>query len=147
MPSINDLNKKPDFNIPDDYFERLQDEVLTKIHRYEKSLKQRRIFYSISSIAASLLIIFSTVYFFPDENSENFASLVSVKKEAQSMYDSITNQDTTEIKTEENKEVPQKNKIPMKPMIVETELDNLDYDIIEHYQESVYDLAFLDLYD
>lgn len=115
MFSIDDLNKKPDFNLPEGYFEKMQDEVLTKIHRYEKKNKQRRIFYSIGAVAASLFIIFNIVYFFPDKKPANLAS--------------------------------QNNKTSLKQIVTKIELNNLDYDIIEHYEESMYEVAFLDLYD
>lgn len=132
-----------DFKIPDGYFEKMQDEVFIKIHRHEKKLHQRKIFYSIGSIAASLLIIFSVVHFFPHEKSDNLASLVLEKKESYSTNDSLVNQDITDMKNDT--EVP-KNKVSMKQRIAEIKLDNLDYDIIEYYEESIYDLALLDLY-
>ena len=147
MPSINDLNRNTEFNLPDGYFEKLQDDILTRVHRYEKGLKQRKITYFISSIAASFLIIFSLTYFFSSENPENLVSLIPDNKEVQLMYDTLTNQHVTEVKTEEKENVPQKSKTPVKQMIAKTTPDNLNYDIIEYYQDAMYDVAMLDLYD
>jgi len=147
MLSINDLNKTMDFNLPEGYFEEMQDEVFTKIHRYEKRVKQHRIFYSIGAVAASLFIVFSIVYFSPNENSVNLVSLLPEGDELHSIYDNVIEDDLTTIE-ENNQEVavfPSK-KISLKQMIAKIELDNLDYDIIEHYEEAMYDIAFLDLY-
>ena len=143
MISIDDLNKKMDFKTPDGYFEKMQDEVFTKIHRYEKRRKQRRILYSITSVAASLLIIFSITFFLPNKNSGNLASLV-YEKEIQLADNSIIDQDLTEI--ENDIDVSQENKTSIKQMIEKMELDILDYNIIEYYEEVVYNLALLDLY-
>jgi len=143
MISIDDLNKKMDFKTPDGYFEKMQDEVFTKIHRYEKRRKQRRILYSITSVAASLLIIFSITFFLPNKNSGNLASLV-YEKEIQLADNSIIDQDLTEI--ENDIDVSQENKTSIKQMIEKMELDNLNYNIIKYYEEVVYNLALLDLY-
>ena len=141
MFSIDDLNKQPDFKLPDNYFDKMQDEVLIKISRYERTLKQRKIFYSVGSIAASLLIVFSIVYFFPKENSSDFAALVIKNEKMQSIEDSYSITDM-----EYDIESPQKNKVSVNQMITEIELHNLDYDIVELYEESMYDIALLDLY-
>jgi len=147
MFSIDDLNKKMEFNVPDGYFEKMQNEVFAKIHWHKKKLKQRKIIYSIGSIAASLLIIINVVYFYPEKNSENFASLVPEKKEAQQpLYNNIIEHDLIEVKNNSEIGISRKNKTSDKQIVAEMELDNLDYNIIEYYEESMYDLVLLDLY-
>jgi len=141
MISIDDLNKKPDFKLPNAYFEKMQDEVFAKIHQYEKKFTQRKIFYIISSMAASLLIIF-IVYFLPKENFSKLTSLISGEKEMQIISDNIVMNLAMNIENVENLS----NKVSVKQRIKKIELDNLDYSIIEYYEESIYDLALLDSY-
>ncbi len=145
MTSLNDLKNRVDFKIPDGYFDRMQKEVLQKIHLREKRIKQRKIFFTIGSVAASLLIIFNIVFFFPNEDTTELASYTSEKKFVEKVVEIAVPEPELE-KVPEPIVKTERKSSSIEQEVIEMELENLDYAIIESYEESMYDLVLLDLY-
>lgn len=75
MENINDFNnlqipnyREEDlFDVPQHYFDDLPDKVMARLQVEEKALafkkKRRRLLYTVSSVAASLLIVFTVAFF------------------------------------------------------------------------------------
>ena len=155
MSSLDQLKKDIEFTTPDFYFENLETVVLTKIKKQEIRARNKKIFISISSIAASFLLLFTIFNF---TASQEMDTLVSDNSQTPTIsVDVIDEQHTA--KQEPEPEIllamatpatassSPKNavhhtakhisSVANVEMLQDDNFNNLDYQIIEYYEDEM----------
>jgi hypothetical protein len=150
MSILDKIKKGEDFQFPTDYFDKLPDIVFAKIKKREAAAHRKRILFTTTSIAASLLFLLGIVGFIRMEKQDD-----TIK----SAYNTITNSnhlpavDTTTLRNylamnETQSEIANQmeavitDKAPKPVYASESELasyqlDESDYRIMEYYADEM----------
>jgi hypothetical protein len=150
MSILDGIKKGEDFQVPAGYFDKLPDAVFAKIKKEETVAQRKRISFTISSIAASLLLLLGIVGLIRMEKQENL----------QSAHNTITNSSLPAVDTLTLRNYLAMNETlsemtdQMEAMItdeapkpvyaserelasVEHQLDESDYRIMEYYADEI----------
>ena len=154
MSPLEQLKKDIEFKTPDFYFENLEGIVLSKIKKQEIRARNKKIFISISSIAASFLVLISLFRFTASpemdtlisDNQSSSVSIAIVDKQ------DIDNQETEEpillVTTTYTATSSSPKNVASKPAKKVSSIsnvegthdgnfNNLDYHIIEYYENEM----------
>ena len=71
MSILDKIKKGEDFQVPDGYFDKLPDVVLAKIKKEKPTMQRKHILFTVSSIAASLLLLLGIVGLIRMEKQDN----------------------------------------------------------------------------
>ena len=151
MKNLDEIKNDNGFDVPEHYFDELGNNVIAKIKKQEKKQRNNRIFMSVSSIAASLLIILSIFYFKPTSEVHDLALVhqqaeipVTFNEENLSKQEGIVVENIAEpVVREYAKTSSEKVTNAIAQNIQHENLDNIDYQIIEYYDD---DIMFADTY-
>ncbi len=146
------------FQLPNGYFEKMQDEVFQKIHYHQKISRRNRFIITFSSLAASILIFIGLFVFLPkngqpvlvsslDSVSESKVfqqvnSELNTNKEIVSENESMLSDDNKQIAASESVNSETKNNSKDKVQ----QFNSLDYDIAESYSEELVYADIAELY-
>ncbi|MEG1555581.1 MAG: hypothetical protein RR356_02510 [Bacteroidales bacterium] len=122
MKNLEELKEKNYFHVPEGFFEQLPNDILNTIKKEEKKNRLYRKAIVAAAIAAIVVIGSVTILFFPTPETA-----VSV---------AISNSPKIESFVENP---PPTNT----PQVYEEELDNIDYQIMEYYNEEVLNSDYL----
>lgn len=156
MIDLNKIEKKEIFQVPENYFEEMQEQVLAKI-RHQKIRSRNRLLVAITSVAATFLLVFSLLHFIPQPEQGNLAFTGNHDSLSEILTDTGSTESVMpdEVQVTENRttsrdiainrvsSVIPKETSTLAQVIENVELDNLDYQILEYYQE---DISLMDLY-
>lgn len=157
MIDLNKIDKKEIFQVPENYFEEMQEQVLAKIRHQKIKSRNNRVLVAITSIAATFLLIFSLLHFIPQPDQGNLALTGTHESLSEMLTDTGSTESVMpdEVQVTENRttnwdiainrvsSVMPKETSTLAQVIENVELDNLDYQILEYYQE---DISLMDLY-
>ncbi len=157
MIDLNKIDKKEIFQVPENYFEEMQEQVLAKIRHQKIKSRNNRVLVAITSIAATFLLVFSLLHFIPQPDQGNFALTGTHESLSEMLTDTGSTESVMpdEVQVTENRttnrdiainrvsSVMPKETSTLAQVIENVELDNLDYQILEYYQE---DISLMDLY-
>lgn len=144
MPTLDQLNKNSGFLLPDNYFVDLEDVVLIKIRHQKRKMMRRRLYLSAASVAAVALLILSLTLFIPQNRNSFFTQMITTSPIALS-DDSIGN--NIEISSDISGVVNETSSSPdqlLAQTIQKTEWDNIDYQIMEFYND---DFSYSEMID
>jgi len=155
MGNLDQYRDENAFQVPDGYFENLQNEVIQKIHYHQKITRRNRFIISFSSLAACLLIavgLFS--FFYQDGQSVLVSSLDTVSNVIiqKPLSEAATNPEITtadEIKLNETQLATSGSvKLAKKDISKEKsrQFDELDYEIVESYSDELVYADIMELY-
>ncbi|MBP5650870.1 MAG: hypothetical protein J6X01_07340 [Bacteroidales bacterium] len=133
MKNLNEIKKENPFLVPDGYFDQLESEVMSKVRAEQKRIHHRRI-YTISVAAAAivaLLVAINVWIFLPDNNGQNTelakeGSESSILLASGNDYELLSNGETLPAVDFEN-----------------SDLDNVDYQILDYYSDEMSQLDLL----
>lgn len=157
MIDLNKIEKKEIFQVPENYFEEMQEQVLAKIRHQKIKSRNNRVLLAITSIAATFLLVFSLLHFIPQPEQGNLALTGNHDSLSEILTDTGSTESVMpdEVQVTENRttsrdiainrvsSVIPKETSTLAQVIENVELDNLDYQILEYYQE---DISLMDLY-
>jgi hypothetical protein len=133
MKNLNEIKKENPFLVPDGYFDQLESEVMSKVRAEQKRIHHRRI-YTISVAAAAivaLLVAINIWIFLPNNNGQNTelakeGSESSILLASGNDYELLSNGETLPAVDFEN-----------------SDLDNVDYQILDYYSDEMSQLDLL----
>ncbi len=158
MDNLEKYRDENAFQLPNGYFEKMQDEVFQKIHYHQKISRRNRFIITFSSLAASILIFIGLFVFLPkngqpvlvsslDSVSESKVfqqvnSELNTNKEIVSENESMLSDDNKQIAASESVNSETKNNSKDKVQ----QFNSLDYDIAESYSEELVYADIAELY-
>lgn len=80
MVNLDNIPKKEFFNVPDGYFEKLPDEIFTRISMEKKMVFRRKIWMTASAVAAVAIILLGISFFFMNLNKNNVTTIVKTEE-------------------------------------------------------------------
>jgi hypothetical protein len=138
MATLNDIPKTNPFQVPDNYFEQLEQEVMMKVkqeqqEQKQKHLRHRRIYTIISAAAAVVaLLVMINHWFVMPENKPQDTQLAESASTTNVLLASSS--DNGVLSTGEA--VPDVE-------IEEVDFDNIDYQILDYYSDEMSELDLL----
>jgi len=158
MDNLEKYRDENAFQVPNGYFEKMQDEVFQKIHYHQKISHRNKFIITFSSLAASILIFIGLLVFLPKNGQPVLVSSLDSVSES-NVFQQVnselnTNQEVVsedESKLSDNNEqiaasgsVNSKTKNNSKRKV--QQYNNLDYDIVESYSEELVYADIAELY-
>ncbi|MDR1758890.1 MAG: hypothetical protein LBR51_08095 [Bacteroidales bacterium] len=142
MARLEDIKKIETFPVPDGYFDQLEKEVLQHV-KAERVRQKRRslLLYAFSGVAAALLLLFATTTVVKLLRHDSPAVVQTTPEQENPVLTAqlTTQPDTDPAKTLLTYHPSPANEIEHDP----TQLDNVDYQIIEYYNDEIlYDETF-----
>ena len=134
MKSLDEIKKENPFLVPDGYFDQLESEVMLKVRMEKKKIHRRRI-YTISvavAAVAALLIAINVWIFAPENNGQNTelaeegSNNSSILLASGNDYGVLSN----------GEELPAVD-------FEASDLDNVDYQILDYYSDEMSQLDLL----
>lgn len=133
MKSLSEIKKENPFLVPDGYFDQLESEVMLKVRTEQKRIHRRRI-YTISIAAAAvvaLLVAINVWIFLPNNNGQSTelakeGSESSILLASGNDYGVLSNGEALPAVDFEN-----------------SDLDNVDYQILDYYSDEMSQLDLL----
>lgn len=133
MKNLSEIKKENPFLVPDGYFDQLESEVMLKVRAEQKRIHRRRI-YTISIAAAAvvaLLVAINVWIFLPDDNGQSTelakeGSESSILLASSNDHELLSNGEALPAVDFEN-----------------SDLDNVDYQILDYYSDEMSQLDLL----
>lgn len=138
MAKLNDIPKTNPFQVPENYFEQLEQEVMMKVkqeqqEQKQKHLRHRRIYTIITAAAAVVaLIVVINLWFFLPQNKPQDSQLAEGASTTSVLL--ASGSDNGMLSTGEA--VPD-------VVIEEVDFDNIDYQILDYYSDEMSQLDLL----
>ena len=135
MKKLNDIPKENPFLVPDNYFEQLEQDVMTQVQQIQKATHRRRIYTIITAVAAmvALLIAINVWIFLPDNKGQD-ATLAQEGTNSTSVLLASS---------EDNDDVLSTGASMPTVEFEEVDFDNVDYQILDYYIDEMSDLEYL----
>ncbi|MDR3046919.1 MAG: hypothetical protein LBU51_04790 [Bacteroidales bacterium] len=155
LKNLDELKSNIQFEMPEnDYFEAMKKDLFKKIHQKKKNLRLRTIIYS-TSIAASFLIIFTVIQYFPSTTDPGLAQLTEknipidqIAIDAPSVVDvaiePIANASET-LAVVKTKAIATPNAF-QSTVAVTTPDDEVSFQVAAYYEEELADLSNFDIF-
>lgn len=167
MIDINKIKKdNTSFQVPEGYFDELQDNVMQKVRQERDREKRRNRYMLISSIAASVALVLGSIWIWLPGESSHSHVLVDNTTSGKEIAGNIPKEDTFRVNrydldmkvVEVEKTSMLDHAVPATPVLANAPLSgeknvivedenatcvDIDYQILEHYQD---ELTFLDVY-
>ena len=152
MENLDQYRDKNAFQVPDGYFENLQNDIIQKIHHHQKITRRNRFIISFSSVAACLLIVVGLFSFFHQDGQYVLVSSLDTVSNAviirEPLSETETNQDafTVDEKTQLTASGSVKSTKKDTSKDKSRQFDELDYEIVESYSDELVYADIMELY-
>jgi|WetSurMetagenome_2_1015567.scaffolds.fasta_scaffold681483_2 flagellar biosynthesis/type III secretory pathway M-ring protein FliF/YscJ len=157
MENLNQYRDKNTFQVPDGYFEDLQNDVIQKIRYHQKTTRRKRLIISFSSVAACLLIVVGLFSFFHQDGQSVLVSSMDTVSDAviiqQPFSEAATNPESItadEKKSHNETQLANSGSVKSaKKDILKSksqQFDNLDYEIVDSYADELVYADIMELY-
>ena len=134
MKSLDEIKKENPFLVPDGYFDQLESEVMLKVRMEQKKIHRRRIYtISVAVAAVTALLIAINVWIFAPENNGQNTELAEEGSNNSSILLASGNDYGVLSNGEELPAVD----------FEASDLDNVDYQILDYYSDEMSQLDFL----